>query len=220
VFYGLLAGFLGSGGQLILFQALRIGPAYILFPLISLYPVVTILFSITILKEKAGLKASAGIALALLAILLLSYRPPEGSPVNGYLWLLLAIVVFIMWGLQAFIMKFASSTMNSESITFYLMVSSVLLIPFAVSMTDFSARINWGLSGVYSAIAIQFLNAIGFLFFAYAIKFGKAIIVVPMMSLAPVITVILSLILYAVIPHPLVLGGMLIAFAAIYLMAE
>ncbi|MFO7447856.1 MAG: DMT family transporter [Ignavibacteriaceae bacterium] len=220
VFYCILAGLFGSGGQLILFQALRMGPAYILFPLISLYPIVTIIFSITLLKEKANIKASVGIALALIAILLLSYRPPEDSAANGYLWIILAVIVFVLWGLQAFIMKFISSTVNSESITFYLMISSVFLIPFALLMTDFSVNINWGLSGVYSAFIIQLLNAVGFLFFAYAIKYGKAIIVVPMMSLAPVITVIISLIIYAVIPHPVILFGMLIAFAAIYLMAE
>jgi uncharacterized membrane protein len=220
IIYGVLAGLLGSGGQLILFQALRIGPAYILFPIISLYPVVTIIFSITLLKEKAGLKASIGIALALIAILLLSYRPPEDTTINGYLWLILAITVFIMWGVQAYIIKLVSSTMNPESVTFFTMVSSIILIPFALIMTDFSININWGLSGVYAAIVIQSLNAVGFLFFAYALRFGKAIIVVPMMSLAPVITVILSLALYAVIPHPVVMTGMIIAFISIYLMAE
>jgi len=220
IIYGIAAGLLGSGGQLILFQALRIGPAYILFPIISLYPVVTIIFSITFLKEKAGIKASIGIFLALISILLLSYRPPEGTSIEGYLWLVLAIIVFIMWGIQAYIIKLASPAVNSESITFYTMASSILLIPFALMMTDFSIYINWGLSGVYAALIIQFLNAIGFLFFAYALRYGKAIIVVPMMSLAPVITVIISLILYAVVPHPLVLTGMFIAFISMYLMAE
>jgi uncharacterized membrane protein len=220
IIYGMLAGLLGSGGQLILFQALRIGPAYILFPIISLYPVVTIIFSITLLKEKAGLKASIGIILALIAILLLSYRPPEDSTIDGYLWLILAIIVFVMWGIQAYIIKLASPVMNPESITFFTMISSIILIPFALIMTDFSKDINWGVSGVYAAIIIQSLNAIGFLFFAYALRFGKAIIVVPMMSLAPVITVILSLVLYAVVPHSVVLTGMIIAFISIYLMAE
>ena len=73
---------------------------------------------------------------------------------------------------------------------------------------------------MYSAALIQSLNAVGFLFFAYAIRYGKAIIVVPMMSLAPVVTVILSLILYAVIPDPIIITGMVFAFIAIYLLAE
>ena len=220
ILYGMLAGLLGSGGQLILFQTLRIGPAYIVFPIISLYPVVTIILSIIFLKERASKKAWIGIVLALIAILLLSYVPPENSVTEGLLWLILAITVFIMWGIQAYIIKLASSGMNSESITFYTMSSAIVLTPIAFMMTNFSEYINWGMSGSFAAIIIQSLNAVGFLFFAYAIKYGKAIIVVPMMSLAPVITVIISLILYSVMPHTIVMSGMIVAFIAIYLMAE
>lgn len=225
ILFGMSAGLLGCGGQLILFQCLRIGPAYIVFPIISLYPVVTIILSVFLLKERASKRSWIGIILALTAIVLLSYQPPENSPVKGYLWLLLAMIVFLMWGVQAYIMKFASDSsqegsMKAESITFYTMSSAILLIPIALIMTDFSLNINWGFRGVYSAGLIQSLNAVGFLFFAYAIRYGKAIIVVPMMSLAPVVTVILSLILYAVIPHPIIITGMVLAFIAIYLLSE
>jgi drug/metabolite transporter (DMT)-like permease len=225
ILLGLSAGLLGCSGQLILFQTLRMGPAYIVFPIISLYPVVTIILSVILLKEKASKKSWSGIILALIAIILLSYQPPENSVVSGYLWLLLAMIVFIMWGVQAYIMKFASDnkkekSMKAESITFYTMSSAVILIPIAVLMTNFSLEVNWGIKGIYSAILIQFLNAVGFLFFAYAIRYGKAIIVVPMMSLAPVFTVIISLIIYSVIPHPIIIIGMIAAFISIYLMAE
>jgi drug/metabolite transporter (DMT)-like permease len=225
ILFGMSAGLLGCGGQLILFQSLRMGPAYIVFPIISLYPVVTIILSVLIIKEKASRKSWIGIILALISITLLSYQPPENSVASGYLWLLLAMIVFVMWGVQAYIMKFASDekkakSMKAESVTFYTMVSAVVLIPIAFLMTDFSSTINWGLSGLYSAIFIQLLNAVGFLLFAYAIRYGKAIIVVPMMSLAPVVTVIISLIIYAVIPHPVIVTGMLAAFISIYLMAE
>src|SRR5699024_3588416 len=38
IFLGCMAGFLGAGGQLILFEAVRMGPAYLIFPCISLSP--------------------------------------------------------------------------------------------------------------------------------------------------------------------------------------
>jgi uncharacterized membrane protein len=41
VIYGSLVGLMSAGGQLILFHALGIGPAYIIFPVISLSPVIT-----------------------------------------------------------------------------------------------------------------------------------------------------------------------------------
>ena len=224
ILLGMGAGLLGCGGQLILFECLRIGPAYIVFPIISLYPVVTIILSVLFLKERASRRAWIGIILALIAIVMLSYQPPENSPVQGLLWLFLAMIVFVMWGVQAYIMKFASDStkegnMKAESVTFYTMASSIIVLPIALMMTDFSQPINWGFSGVYAAAIIQSLNAVGFLCFAYAIRYGKAIIVVPMMALAPVVTVILSLILYAVIPPAIIFAGMVVACIAIYLLA-
>ena len=225
ILLGMSAGLMGCGGQLILFQCLRLGPAYIVFPLISLYPVVTVALSVAFLGEKASRRAWTGIMLALIAIGLLSYQPPGNSAVTGYIWLLLAVVVFLLWGVQAYIMKFASDprrpeSMKAESVTFYLMASALVLAPIALAMTDFSRAINWGPGGMYAALFVQLLNAVGFLFFAYAIRYGRAIIVVPLMSLAPVVTVILSLMLYAVIPHPVIIAGMVIAMIAIALLAE
>ena len=43
ILYGCAAGFLGAGGQLVLFKALRLAPAYLIFPFIALSPAVTIL---------------------------------------------------------------------------------------------------------------------------------------------------------------------------------
>ena len=43
ILLGCLIGFTGAGGQLVLFQALRTGPAYLVFPFISLSPVITII---------------------------------------------------------------------------------------------------------------------------------------------------------------------------------
>ena len=51
-------------------------------------------------------------------------------------------------------------------------------------------------------------------------RYGKAIIVVPMTSLAPVLTTIISLVLYSVMPHPIIIAGMVLATFAIYLLAE
>jgi drug/metabolite transporter (DMT)-like permease len=192
---------------------------------VSLYPVVTIVLSVIRLKEKASTRAWWGIGLAVAAIALLSYQPPEHTEARGYTWLLLAVIVFLLWGLQAFIMKFASDTrittsMQAESVTFYLMISAVALIPIALFMTDFSQPINWRLNGAGSAFLIQSFNAVGFLFFAYAVKYGKAIVVVPMMSLAPVVTVVLSLIMYSVVPHPVIIVGIMLALVSIYLLAE
>lgn len=220
IFLGSTVGLLGAGGQLILFQALREGPAYIVFPLISLFPILTIILSMLFLKETATRKHWIGIGIALAAILLLSYQPATGKETSGYGWLLLSVLVFILWGLQAYVMKFSNNTMNAESIFFYMMATAVLLIPVALFMTDFSVTINWGFKGPYLAALIHVLNAIGALTLVYALRYGKAIIVVPMTGLSPLITVVISLILYGVVPNPVLASGMVFAMVGIYLLSD
>jgi uncharacterized membrane protein len=200
--YGLLIGISGAAGQLILFQALRTGPAYLVFPFVSLSPLVTILLSLLFLKEKASSKSWIGIVIALVAIPLLSYQPPAHGQKFGYLWIILALLVFMLWGIQAYFFKVANNHMKAESIFFYMMISGLLLIPVALFMTDFGQKINWGFKGPYLAAGIQILNSIGALFIVYAFRYGRAIIVSPLTNAgAPVITIILSLLIYGVFPH-------------------
>ena len=216
-----LSAFFGPAGQLILFQALRTGPAYLVFPFVSLSPLVTILLSLWLLKEKASVKAWVGIVIALVAIPLLSYQPPGNSQKFGFLWIFLALVVFLVWGIQAYFMKVANNHMKAESIFFYMMITGLILIPVAFFMTDFRQQINWGFKGPYLAAGIQILNSIGALFLVYAFRYGRAIIVSPLTNAgAPVITIILSLLIYGVFPHTIILIGMLLAIAAIFLLAD
>lgn len=219
IVYGCLVGFLGAAGQLILFFVLKVAPAYLVFPLLSLTPVVTILLAVIFLRERTGKIGWIGIGAAVIAIFLLSYQPPGDSKTAGYTWVLLTLVVMIAWGAQGFIMRFANETMKAESIFFYMMITSVLLIPVAWWMTDFSVPINWGFNGPYLAGMIQILNAFGALFLVYAFRYGKAIIVAPMTTaLSPVLTVIISLAIYVVIPHPVILSGIVLAIISAFLM--
>jgi len=118
-------------------------------------------------------------------------------------------------------MKFANNRMKAESIFFYMMVSGILLAPFAYLMTDFSQDINWGFKGPYLTAMIQVLNAIGALMLVYAIRYGKVIIVAPLTNaVAPVITIVISLIIYAFIPHPVIITGIVFAMIAAYLIAD
>jgi len=220
IFLGSAVGLLGAGGQLFLFQALRQGPAYIVFPIISLSPVLTIFLALVFLKERTHLRQWIGIILALIAMFFLSN--PQVNPVStsGIGWLVLAILVFLMWALQAYVMKFSNNTMKAESIFFYMTITALILSPVAIAMTDFSLDINWGFKGPWLTAMIQILNAIGALTLVYALRYGKAIVVVPMTGLAPVITVVISLIVYGVVPGGILLTGLIIASIAIFLLSE
>lgn len=220
ILLGSTVGLLGAGGQLLLFQALRSGPAYLVFPIISLFPIVTIALSTSILKEKASARQWIGIVLALIAVYFLSYQEPENGEGGSKGWLLFTALVFLMWGIQAFVMKFSNETMRAESIFFYMMITGVLLVPVALAMTDFTKEINWGFKGPYLAGGIHVLNSIGALTLVYAVRYGKSIIVVPMTGLSPLITVAISLVIYAVIPDLFLSIGVLVALVAIFLLSE
>jgi uncharacterized membrane protein len=220
VAYGSTVGFLGAGGQLLLFEALRFGPAYLVFPIISLYPMLTVLLAFRLLKERARTKAWIGVMLAFPAMLLLAWQQPSSAAGAVRLWLPMTLGVFLAWGIQAYVMKISTGLMREESLFFYMMATGVALIPAAVLMTDFSRPINWGFRGPWLAALIQVLNAMGALSVVYALRYGKAIIVVPMTALAPMLTVVISLVMYRVVPDHAVIAGMVIAAVAIYLMAE
>lgn len=221
VLYGSLVGLMGAGGQLILFHALVIGPAYIIFPVVSLSPVVTIVVSMIVLKEKARRIQYFGIVLALVSIFLLSYQSGNGNQIKGLMWLVLSATVFLLWGLQAFVMKIANNAMDAENIFFYMMVTALLLSPLAIMMTDFEQPVNWGFRGPYLSLIVQSLNALGALTLVYAIRYGKVIIVSPLTNaLSPVITTLISLLIYFIFPGLLVSIGIALALFAVYLLTD
>lgn len=220
ILLGSLAGFTGAGGQLVLFKTLEIAPAYLVFPFIALSPLVTIVLAAMLSHERVRTVGAIGIVLALVAGVLLAYSPPEGNAVMGWLWVAFALLVLIAWGVQGFIISHANKSMQAESIFFYMMVTALALAPVAWAMTDFSKKINWGLTGMYSAAAIQVLNSVGALLLVYAFRYGKAMIVSPLINAgAPVVTIVLSLALLGGKPNIWHAIGIISAIIAAGLMA-
>jgi drug/metabolite transporter (DMT)-like permease len=218
IFYGCAVGFSGAAGQLMLFWVLQQGPAYLIFPIVCLSPAVTIALSWTILRERTYPLALSGILLSLPAIFLVSLQEPTGSPVHGSLWLVGAIAIFFMWGLQAYFMKSSANAMSAEELFVYMTATGLALSPVALAMgpgIHSGSGIGFGLT-----YAIQSLNAVGCLLFVYAVRYGKAIVVVPMINgLFPLVTIVVSLLIYREIPSKYNLAGMVLALVAVLFMA-
>ena len=221
---GCTVGLLGAGGQLVLFKALTLGPSYIIFPFISMSPVIVIALAAIFLKEKATRWQIAGIAVALVAILLLSIQlDGANSPVSGWLWIVLAVLVLFAWGIQGFFMKFANNSMDAESIFVWMAISGLVLIPVAYYMNGDAAAFfasSEAVSKSFDCFGIQILNAIGALTLVYAYRHGKAVVVSPMEGLSPMVTVLLSLIIWQAIPNPLQIGGICCAAFAMYALSK
>jgi drug/metabolite transporter (DMT)-like permease len=150
----------------------------------------------------------------------LSYQSSVDSNSTHGIWIVFALLVFFAWGFQAYTMRFANQTMKAESIFFYMTITAILLSPLALLLTDFSKPINFGFNGPILTALIQTLNSVGALMLVYAFRYGKAIIVSPLTNaVAPIITVIISLSIYKVIPHIIIIIGMTLALIAVFLMA-
>ena len=212
--YGLTIGLLGAGGQMLLFKALTIGPAYFIFPIISLSPAITIAMSFVMLRERTGKLGALGIVLALAALPLFDFSFGQG-PSQGLGWFALALLIMAAWGVQAYFMKLANDTVSAESIFFYMMIGGLVLAPVAWGWTDFSQPVNLGLDGPWMTAGIQLLNAVGALTLVYAFRYGKAIVVAPLTNAgAPLVTAILALIFAGAVPGPLKILGLALALIA------
>lgn len=199
--YGLLIGMAGAGGQLILFKALSIGPAYLIFPIISISPAITVLLALAILRERISALGWLGVVLALASIVMVSIPSEADGRFRPGAWLILAIIICLCWGMQAFFMKRAANAGVNDATTFaYMTISGLLLVPISLwTMSSSGLGFTWKAPALTTVI--QLLNAIGALFLVMAMSRGKAIVVAPCTNaLAPILTVVLSLVLYRTFP--------------------
>jgi drug/metabolite transporter (DMT)-like permease len=216
--YGLIVGLTGAGGQLVLFKALSSGPAYLIFPLISISPAITVLMAVLILRERIRGLATVGLVAALASIVLFSVTSGSGDATGGS-WLLLALIVMVAWGVQAYFMKKAANVGVNDATTFaWMTASGLLLVPVAwVMMGSFPSQAPW--QAPVLTLGTQLLNAVGALFLVMALSRGKAAIVAPVTNaLAPVLTIVLSLIAYQTLPTVYALIGIVLAIGGSTLM--
>jgi drug/metabolite transporter (DMT)-like permease len=216
--YGLLIGLTGAGGQLLLFKALTMGPAYIIFPVIALSPAITVLMAVVLLRERLTRLAMVGAVLALAAIVLFSISSGDGTVGEGP-WLLLAVLVCVAWGVQAYFMRKAATIGVNDGTTFgWMTISGLLLVPVALVMAGgLPSGAPWQAPTL--AAGTQLLNAIGALFLVMALSRGKASIVAPTTNaLAPVLTIVLSLLVYQTLPSLFAGIGIVLALVGSTLM--
>jgi drug/metabolite transporter (DMT)-like permease len=199
-FYGLLIGLTGAGGQLVLFKALTIGPAYLIFPIVALSPGITVLMATFLLRERLLGLTKVGIVLALVALVCFNISGGSGDVGVGP-WLVLALLITVAWGVQAYYMRKAATVGVNDGTTFgYMTLSGLLLVPIAfVMMGGFPEDAPWQAPTL--TLGTQLLNAVGALFLVMALSRGKASIVAPTTNaLAPVLTVLISLAVYQTLP--------------------
>ncbi|MCW2520219.1 MAG: rane protein [Mycobacterium sp.] len=216
--YGLLIGLTGAGGQLVLFQALTMGPAYLIFPIVSISPAITVVMAMVLLRERVSPLAVVGLVAALAAIVLFSITSGDSDGSSGP-WLPLAILVCVAWGVQAYFMRKTATIGVNDATTFgWMAISALALIPVALlSLGGIPTGFPWQAPALTAGT--QLLNAVGALFLVMALSRGKASIVAPTTNaLAPALTIIVSLIAYQTLPSPYGAAGIVLALVGSTLM--
>lgn len=208
---GLAGGLPACAGNLLLFEALRCAPAHVVFPLVSLYPLIAVALGFVVLRERLGALGGLGVVAAIVAAPLLAVPADAPGAATTTRGLMLAALVAVLWGLQGFSWKLAEPVLNGDELVAYLLVSGCVLTPVALVGTDWHASIRWGAGGLGLAAVVQALNAAGVWTYARAMRRGPSVVVVPLTALAPVVTVVLSLLASRQWPSPAAATGMALA---------
>jgi drug/metabolite transporter (DMT)-like permease len=194
------------------------GPAYLIFPIVAVSPAITVVMAMVLLRERVTKLAALGLVAALVAIVLFSITSGEDDVSTGP-WLILAIIICVAWGVQAFFMRKAATIGVNDATTFgWMAITALALVPVALfSLGGIPTDFPWE-APVLTA-GTQLLNAVGALFLVMALSRGKASIVAPTTNaLAPSLTIILSLVIYQTLPTPYGAVGIVLALIGSTLM--
>lgn len=105
-------------------------------------------------------------------------------------WLIFSMLTVIFWGFWGFLIKLASSQLDWQQV--FIATSSITFVFSLLTYVSIKPSGETGFQGASYALVAGVLGALALIFFNIAIKEGEAIVVVPVTSLYPVITVVLS----------------------------
>ena len=132
-------------------------------------------------------------------------------------WLIFSFIVIILWGMWGFFSKIASNYTASSNIYLFGTIGALLVWLFAIFFLGFKFEIKP--IGVLFSILAGALGGSGIIFFYYAMKGGKASVVVAITALYPLVTLLLS---YLILREQLTLKqiiGIFLAIIAVILMS-
>ncbi|MCL4503743.1 MAG: EamA family transporter [Deltaproteobacteria bacterium] len=133
-------------------------------------------------------------------------------------WLGFSLLAVGLWGLWGFLSKLATLQLSAGAA--YLMSIAGHLAVIAFLAATGGLAIPWQPAGLAAALAAGICMAFGLLFFFRALAGGAASVVVPLTSLYPLITVVLS---WAILQEDFTLRrlvGVALALVAVWLLSK
>jgi drug/metabolite transporter (DMT)-like permease len=222
---GFGSGLFGAAGNLALFAALNEGgKAAIVFPLTALYPLITVLVAIIFMRETARGMQLCGIALAVVAVVLLSAEPGSSfSQVRLLLhlapWLIYAGVALLMFGFAGVFQKLATNHVSAETAFAMFAAGFVPISALICAFQPWPAHLQgepilWAMvGGLFNGLGVLATLA------AYR-KGGKAAVVTPLAALYPVVTVLVAVAFLNEKVNMMQMAGIALAIAGGLLLAR
>jgi transporter family protein len=105
-------------------------------------------------------------------------------------WLIFSFIALFLWGLWGFLSKVTTHYVSPTSVYLYGSVGALLVSIFSMLFLGFRFELNP--MGIPFGILAGILGASGAVFFFFAMKGGKASVVVAMTALYPLVTLLLS----------------------------
>jgi len=212
IWWGIAAGTAGSLGMGLLYQALAIGPMGIVSPLTAVISAAVPVFAGLLDGERPGVFAWVGIALAAVAIALVSAEPPadEGHNTLSRAGLLISIASGITIGLFLTLIARAPDDSGLWSVAVARLTSTLLIVTVAAVVWGIAHR-RWAnaASGESAspatepkywppvdvaaiAVAVGVLDAIANSLYLVATRAGMLSIIAVLAALYPATTVLLA----------------------------
>ena len=132
-------------------------------------------------------------------------------------WFIFAIIALLLWGVWGLFPKLATNYLSPASVFVFSGIGNLVVLIGVLAFVNFRPDLHP--RGVIFAIVAGLVGTLATIPFLYAISKGKASVVVPMASLYPLVTIVLS---FLILREPLTLNqgaGIVLALIALLLLA-
>jgi transporter family protein len=132
-------------------------------------------------------------------------------------WFIFALAALLLWGVWGLFPKLATNYLSPASVFVFSGIGNVLVLIVVLVFLNFRPDVHP--RGITFAILAGLLGTLATIPFLYAISKGKASVVVPLASMYPLVTIVLSLL---ILREPMTLkqgAGIVLALIALLLFA-
>lgn len=199
-------------------EAIRRGPLGAVSPITGLSPALTALLAISLLDERLGWTAALGVVLALLGVLLLSWKS-KGIRRVGPGWLWLALLSLVLQGFGAFLAKVVVTPAGPSALLLMgagvqVVVGLFLAPPGKWERSDLRGR-----PALFTIVAYV-LGGVATIGYLLALASGPAAVVVPLVATSPALAGLLGIAVLNEKTNRRQLAGIVVAIGGAVLLAK